>query len=91
MKAYHFAESFIRDGIPIWWDESDDVRFEAEGRISRARAAVERAQKRESDKNKEPVPGRYFIPVPKPLGGGGFPSFADWIEEQERKKGLKKG
>lgn len=89
LKAFHFAEDFIRDGVPIWWDESDDVFFEVEKRISRSRAATQRAEKTENGKDKESPPGRYFIPIPKTRGGGAMPTFKDWIEEQARKKGRK--
>jgi hypothetical protein len=90
LKAYHFAEDFIRDGVPVWWDESDDVRFVAEKRISKSKAAVQAAEKSESGKDKQPPNGRYYVPVPEPMmGGKELPTFADWIEEQERKRGQK--
>lgn len=89
LKAYHFAQDFVRDGVPVWWDESDDVFFEVEKRISRSRAAVERVQKAESGKDKTPPLGRYYSPVPKTRGGAPFPTFEDWTKEQQRKKGRK--
>lgn len=89
MKAYFFQLDFVRDGIPVWWDESDDVFFETEKKISRSRAAVKRAEDSESGKDKSPPPGRYYIPVPKTRGGAPLPTFEDWINEQERKKGKK--
>lgn len=89
LKAFHFAEDFIRDGVPLWWDESDDVFFEVEKRISRSRAATQRAEKQESGKDKEAPPGRYYVPVPKTRGDAPMPTFKDWIEEQARKKGRK--
>lgn len=91
LKAYYFAKDFIREGVPIWWDESDDVSFEVEKRISRSRAAVQRAEKSENGEKKSAPDGRYYIPVPKTRGGVPLPTFQDWIKEQERKKGLKKG
>lgn len=89
IKAYWFSEDFIRDGVPIWWDESDEVFFEVEKRISRSRAAVERTQDSENGKDKKAPAGRYYIPTPKTRGGAEFPSFEDWVAEQERKKGRK--
>jgi hypothetical protein len=89
IKAYHFAEAFVREGVPMWWDESDDVAFDVERRISRSRAASDRAEKAESGKDKTPPPGRYYVPVPRSVGGKPMPTFADWIEQQERKKGKK--
>ncbi len=87
LKAYHFAQDFIRGGIPVWWDESDDVVFEVEKRISRSEAAKQRAEKSETGKDKSAPPGRYYIPVPKTRGGASFPTFKDWIEQEERKRG----
>lgn len=89
MKAGYLAKDFIRDGIPIWWDESDDVFFEVEKRISRSRAAQQRAEESETGKDKKAPPGRYYIPVPKTRGGAPLPTFADWVEEQARKRGKK--
>lgn len=89
IKAYYFAQDFIREGIPIWWDESDDVVFEVKPKISRSRAAVQRKEKQETGKNKEAPPGRYYVPVPKTRGGAPLPTFADWLEQEARKNGKK--
>jgi len=86
LKAYHFAQDFIRDGIPVWWDENDDVFFEAEGRISKSKAAVQRKEKAETGKDKTPPDGRYYIPIPKTRGGAPMPSFSDWLAQLDRKK-----
>lgn len=74
--------------MPVWWDESDRVVFEAEARISKSRAAIERAQEKAS-KAKTPVHGRYFIVNPVVQGGGDFPTRDEWVEEQARKRGNK--
>lgn len=90
MKAYYFSEDFIRDGVPIWWDESSDVFFEAEPRISKSRAATQAAEERENTgKDKKSPHGRYFIPVPKTRGGAPFPTFQNWVEESEKLRGRK--
>jgi hypothetical protein len=89
LKAAYFAQDFIREGVPIWWDESDDVFFEAEKKISRSRAAVQRAEESETGKDKKAPPGRYYVPVPKTKGGKPLPSFLQWTEEQARKRGKK--
>lgn len=89
LKAAFFAKDFVRDGIPVWWDESDDVFFEVERRTSRSRAATERAEESDKKGDKSVPPGRYYIPVPKTRGGKPLPSFAQWAEEQERKNGKK--
>lgn len=86
LKAQYILDDWYRDGIPIWWDESDRVAFEAEARISKSRAAIERAQEKAS-KAKTTVHGRYFIAKPVVVGGGDFPNRAEWLEEQSRKSG----
>lgn len=89
LKAAFFAKDFIREGVPIWWDESDDVTFEVERKTSRSRAAVQRAEDSDNKGDKKAPPGRYYIPVPRTRGGASFPTFSEWIEDQERKKGKK--
>lgn len=59
--------------------------FEAEARISKSRAAIERAQEKAS-KGKTTVHGRYFVANPIVQGGGDFPTRDEWIEEQSKKR-----
>lgn len=82
-------QDWYRDGIPVWWDESERVTFEAVARVSKSRAAIERAQEK-ANKAKTQVHGRYFIAEPKVVGGGEFPTRDEWLEEQVKKKGNKK-
>lgn len=89
LKAQYILNDWYRDGIPLWWDESENVAFEAEARISRSRAAIERAQEK-ANKSKSTVHGRYFVAKPRAIGGTELPTRDQWIEEQERKKGIKK-
>ena len=65
------------------------MHFEVEKRISRSRAATQRAEESENGKDKKSPPGRYYIPVPKTRGGAPLPTFAEWAEESARKKGKK--
>lgn len=78
-------QDWYRDGIPVWWDESERVTFNAKPRISKSRAAIERAQESASKNSKKPVPGRYFIAEPVVTDGGDFPTRDEWLEEQARK------
>lgn len=89
LKAFYFAQDFIRDGVPVWWDESDRVFFEVDKRISRSRAATQRAEESENGKDKKSPPGRYFIPIPKTRDGSALPTFKEWAEEQDHKRGQK--
>lgn len=87
LKASYILQDWYRDGIPVWWDESDRVSFDAKGRISKSRAAIERAQESSTKGNKKAVPGRYFIAEPKVIDGGDFPTRSEWLEEQSKKSG----
>lgn len=86
-KSHYILEDWYRDGIPIWVDESDRVTFDAKARISKSRAAIERAQEADSKKKSKSY-GRYFIAEPRVMDGGEMPTRDEWIEEQERKKGV---
>ena len=83
-KAHYILEDWYRDGIPVWWDESDRVTFDPKQRISKSRASIERAQER-ADKNKSNVHGRYFVAEPRVMDGGKLPTRDEWLEEQSKK------
>lgn len=87
IKAHYLLQDWYRDGIPIWWDESERVTFDAKARISKSRAAVERAQEADA-KKKNKSHGRYFIAEPRLMEGDEMPTREEWLEEQERKKGI---
>lgn len=82
-------QNWYRDGIPVWWDESERVTFDAVARVSKSRAAIERAQDAASGKGKKPVPGRYFIAEPRLIEGENMPTRDEWIAEQSAKRGEK--
>ena len=86
-KAHFILQDWYRDGIPIWWDESERVTFNAKARISKSRAAIERAQESSTKGSKKSVPGRYFIAEPVVTDGGEMPTREEWMEEQARKSG----
>lgn len=87
LKAAQFAEDFSREGVPVWWDESDRVNFTVKRKTSRSRQAVERATEQDA-KNKNH--GRYYVPVPEANdnGAGVLPTFAEWLEDQAALNGL---
>ena len=89
IKAHYILEDWYRDGIPVWWDESDRVTFDAKARTSKSRAAIERAQEAQS-KKKSKAHGVYFIAEPRVMDGGSLPTRKEWYEEQELKKGAVK-
>jgi len=57
------------------------------GRVSKSRAAIDRAEESASKNNKKPVPGRYFIAEPRVIDGGEFPTRDEWLQEVALKKG----
>ena len=81
-KAHYILEDWYRDGVPLWWDESDDVTFNAKARVSKSRAAIERAQ----DKEKKKVPGKYYVAEPVAMNGKDLPTRDDWIIAQAKKR-----
>lgn len=85
-KAHYILEDWYRDGIPIWWDESDRVTFDAKARISKSRASIERAQEADSKKKSKSY-GRYFVAEPRLMDGDEMPTREEWLQEQENKKG----
>lgn len=86
-KAHYILKDWYRDGIPIWWDESDRVTFDAKARISKSRAAVERAQEADGKKKSKSY-GRYFVTEPRVMDGGEMPTRDEWLQEQLAKKSL---
>ncbi len=88
-KAHYILEDWYRDGIPVWWDESDRVTFDAKARTSKSKAAIERAQEAES-KKKNKSHGRYFIVEPRVMDGGEMPTRDEWLKEEEVRRGAAK-
>lgn len=82
-------QDWYRDGIPVWWDESDRVAFDAKARFSKSRAAIERAQEADSKKKSKQF-GKYYITEPRVIDGGDMPTRDEWLEEQASKRGLTK-
>lgn len=72
--------------MPIWWDESDRVTFDAKARISKSRAAMERAQEADGKKKSKSY-GKYYVAEPRLMEGDEMPTREEWLEEQERKNG----
>ncbi len=86
IKAHYMLEDWYRDGVPLWIDESDRVTFDAKARVSKSRAAIERAQEADGKKKNKSY-GRYFIAEPRVMDGGEMPTREEWLEEQNSKQG----
>jgi len=62
------------------------VTFDAKARVSKSRAAVERASEADS-KKKTKSHGLYFIAEPRTMDEGDMPTRDEWLKEQQDKKG----
>ena len=80
---------FTRDGIPVWWDESQRVSFEVKRKTSRSRAALDKAEADDSKKSSPPK-GVYYVPTPRTNDGNPeLPTFQEWQDEIARLEGRK--
>jgi hypothetical protein len=85
-KAHYILEDWYRDGIPLWWDESDRVTFDAKPRVSKSKASIERAQEANAKKKSKSY-GIYFTVEPRLMDGEEMPTRDEWLEEQAAKQG----
>lgn len=89
VKAHYILQDWYRDGVPLWWDESDRITFDAKARFSKSRAAIERAQEADGKKKSKSY-GKYYIAEPRVMDGGDMPTKQEWLEEQHHKSGRSK-
>jgi hypothetical protein len=88
IAAYHIYQDLMVGSIPIYWDQSDRVAFDAKTGISKSRAAIERKQDSYDGKNRKVPPGTFFYAVPRTIDGDPLPTMAEWLEEKRDKQGL---
>lgn len=86
IKAYHLKQGFMDGNYPVWVDRSDRVVFEMESYISKSAAASERKEEQEAKKNNKQF-GKRWYPVPRTIDGGPLPTYREWVEEQDAKRG----
>lgn len=77
-------------GVPIYWDRSDRVVFEAESYTSKSQAALDRAEEK-AQNSKSKNYGKRFYAVPKTTDGGPLPTLEEFLEEQEKKRQMSLG
>jgi hypothetical protein len=75
--------------VPIHWDRSDRMTFDVGSYISKSRAAIDRREQADANKNKnkKPVPGKVYYPIPRSIDGDPFPTWAEFAAEQAAKRG----
>jgi hypothetical protein len=88
-KAYELYKDLMQGGVPIYWDRSDRVAFEAGSFISKSKAALDRAEEKASAGKKKNY-GKVFYPIPKTIDGGPLPTLDDFLAEQRAKKEMAK-
>ncbi len=89
-NALTLYDNLLRGSVPIYWDESDRVRFDVGTGVSKSKAAVDRREAADEKKNKDgknPNYGVYYYPIPKTIDGGDLPTMEEWMEEKKRKQG----
>lgn len=84
VAALQVYDELVSGGVPVYWDQNDDVFFEVKRVVSRSRAAVDRAQEQDS-KSKKNTAGVMYIPVPKTMGGRPLPTLEDWLAQKAEK------
>lgn len=86
IKAFELFEDMRQGtGMPIYWDRSDRVAFDAESYTSKSKAALDRAEERAS-KGKSKNYGKIFYAVPRTVDGGPLPTLDEFLAEQEEKR-----
>lgn len=72
-------------GVPIYWDQSERVRFEVNSFVSKSKRALDAAEE-SARKGKAKNHGKIFYPVPIAVDGGMLPTLEEFLEEQALKR-----
>lgn len=70
-------------GIPVYWDQNDDVAFDVKTVKSRSEAAIER--RKNLDSKKKGLEGVRYYAVPRKIGGGELPTLEEWVAQKAAK------
>lgn len=77
-------------GVPLYWDQSDRVRFELGTFTSKSRAVLDRAEERARD-SKSKNYGKTFYVIPETVDGGPLPTLEEYLKEQQDKRAAQAG
>lgn len=77
-------------GVPIYWDRSERVVFEAHSFTSKSKAALERAEEKAASGTSKNY-GKTFYAVPKSTDGKPLPTLEEFIEEQRVRREMMAG
>lgn len=75
------------EGHMFWEAESERVTFDAQRKINRARAAIERKTKGSKNKPYKAQDGEYWITEPVLMYGDDWPTIEEWMAEKEAREG----
>jgi len=75
------------EGHMFWEAESQRVTFDAQRKINKARAAIERKTKGSKNKPYKPADGEYWVTEPVLMSGDDWPTIAEWMEEKNVREG----
>lgn len=91
VKALEIYDGWMTGaGVPIYWDRSDRVVFEAGVVTSKAQAAIDRAEEKAAA-GKAKNYGKMFYAIPSTRDGGPLPTLDEFLEEQARKRAMTAG
>ena len=94
IAAYHVYRGLLNGSVPIYWDESDRVTFDAKTGVSKSQAAIDRKQdqdRKAAEKSPTSLYGKYYYAVPRVIDGGALPTLEEWLAEKAAKKGRETG
>ena len=87
VAALRLYDDLMRGSIPVYWDESDRVRFEVKTGLSKSNRAIQMRQERDEKNKGVETKGMYYYAVPQTIDGGPLPTREEWLEERMAKQG----
>jgi hypothetical protein len=87
VAAIRVYDDLMRGSVPVYWDESDRVRWTVKTGLSKSARAIQAAQERDEKSKSKDTKGVYYYPVPQTIDGGPLPTIQEWMEERKSKEG----
>jgi hypothetical protein len=75
------------EGHMFWEAESERVTFNAQRKINKAKAAIDRKTKGSKNKPYSPQDGEYWTTEPVLMYGDDWPTIEEWMEEKIAREG----
>jgi hypothetical protein len=87
VAALHIYDDLMRGSVPVYWDESDRVRFVVKTGVSKSSKVIQAAQERDEKNKSKDTKGLYYYAVPETIDGGPLPTIEEWAKERAAKQG----